>query len=165
MSRARRWWGACAAAASGRTKRSRKRRALIAPLSQAEVRLANPVVMQQLGTGAAHDDAAVLEHIGTLRDLERYGDVLLDQQDRHAALVQHMDGAQHFLHHERREAERGLVEHDELRRTHQAAADGEHLLLAARQGAGELRAPLLQPWEEREHLVEHALRLPARPRD
>jgi hypothetical protein len=34
-------------------------------------------------------------------------------------------------HHERRQAERRLVEHYEARLRHQAAGNGEHLLLAA----------------------------------
>src|SRR6185436_14820004 len=50
-----------------------------------------------------------------------------------AAPVQHADGMQHVLHHERSEAERGLVEHDELGLAGEAAADREHLLLAARE--------------------------------
>ena len=38
----------------------------------------------------------------------------------------------------RRQPERRLVEHHQLRRAHQAAADRQHLLLAARQRAGRL---------------------------
>ena len=50
----------------------------------------------------------------------------------------------------RREAERRLVEHDQFRRAHQAAADREHLLLAAGERAGRLplrarRAPETAP--------------------
>ena len=63
--------------------------------------------------------------------------------------------AQHVLHDRRRKPERGLVEHHELRRAHQAAADRQHLLLAARQRAGRLRRALRQ----------HAETAPARARD
>ena len=45
---------------------------------------------------------------------------------------------EHVLHDRRRQAERRLVEHHEIRRAHQAAADRQHLLLAARQRAGGL---------------------------
>ena len=38
-------------------------------------------------------------------------------------------------HEPGREAERGLVEHEQARRAHEGAADGHHLLLAARQRA------------------------------
>ena len=110
-------------------------------------------------------DAAVLQHVGAVRDLERHRDVLLDQQDGEAALVEQADGVQHLLHHQRREAERGLVEHDELGRAHQAAADGEHLLLAAGHGAGELVRALGEPagtWRTRPRSVRFCA--PARAR-
>ena len=49
------------------------------------------------------------------------------------------DQREHLLDQQRREAERGLVEDQQLRLGHQAAPDGQHLLLAARQRAGALR--------------------------
>ena len=55
------------------------------------------------------------------------------------------------MHDGRGEPERGLVEHDELRRAHEAAADREHLLLAARERPGRLPAALGEPREQREH--------------
>ena len=39
---------------------------------------------------------------------------------------------EHLLDHDRRETERGFVEHQEARMAHQGAADRQHLLLAAR---------------------------------
>ena len=54
----------------------------------------------------------------------------------------------------RREAERQLVDHQQLRPRQQAARDGEHLLLAARQRAGLLVDPLAQAREHAEHLVD-----------
>ena len=48
------------------------------------------------------------------------------------------DDAEDLLHDDGREAERGLVEHEEARPRHERAADGEHLLLAAGHGAGGL---------------------------
>src|SRR5438105_3027290 len=68
------------------------------------------------------------------------------------------------MHHRRREAERGLVEHDELGLAHKAAADREHLLLAARHRAGKLLAALGEPRKQLEGLVERAPRLLARAR-
>ena len=59
------------------------------------------------------------------------------------------DDVEHVLHDGRRQAERRLVEHDELGLAHQAAADRQHLLLAAGQRAGRLRAPLGEPREQR----------------
>src|SRR5882672_5411638 len=123
---------------------------------EAEIGLPNPIVVEKLLAGAAHDDAPVLQHIGAARDLEREGDVLLDQEDGEAALVQDADGMQYLLHDQRREAERGLVEHDQLGVAHQAAADGEHLLLAAGERAGELVAALAEAREHGEDVLEGA---------
>ena len=53
-------------------------------------------------------------------------------------------------HQERGEAQRRLVEQQQLRVGHQRPADGQHLLLAAGEGAGELVAPFLEPREQRE---------------
>ena len=54
------------------------------------------------------------------------------------------------LDHLGREAEGGLVEQQHARLAHQGAADGEHLLLAARQQPGALGAALAQAREELE---------------
>ena len=48
------------------------------------------------------------------------------------------DEAEQLLDQQRREPERGLVQDQQARLAHQAAADGEHLLLAAGERAGEL---------------------------
>ena len=52
--------------------------------------------------------------------------------------VDALDQREHLLDQQRRQAERRLVEDQQLRLGHQAAADREHLLLAARQRAGAL---------------------------
>src|SRR6185369_6087074 len=119
------------------------------PRSKAHISLAHLVVLQQLVAGAFQRDASVLEHIGVLRERQRHGDVLLDQDDRGALGVEALDHAEHFLDDGGRQAQRGLVEHDELGLAHQAAADREHLLLAAGHGAGVLAAPLGQAREQR----------------
>ncbi len=59
----------------------------------------------------------------------------------------------------RREAERRLVEQQELGRGHQRAADGEHLLLAAGEVAGRRPAALGEHREEVEHAVRALLHL------
>ena len=56
--------------------------------------------------------------------------------------------------HERREAERRFVEHEQARSHEQRAADGQHLLLAARQRARLLAPPLGEAREIAEHPVE-----------
>ena len=54
-------------------------------------------------------------------------------------MVSHEDGAQ---------AERRLIEHEDGRLAHHGPADGEHLLFAAREGAGFLTRSRLQHGEE-----------------
>jgi hypothetical protein len=74
---------------------------------------------------------AVLGHGRVIGDRERLRHVLLDQQDGQAGSLEIKNGGEDQLH-DWREAERRL-EHDEARIAHQAASDGEHLLLAAGQ--------------------------------
>jgi hypothetical protein len=62
--------------------------------------------------------------------------VLLGQQHRGAGLVDALDHLEHLLDHQRRQAQRGLVEQQRFGPAHQRAADGHHLLLAAGQRAG-----------------------------
>ena len=59
-----------------------------------------------------------------------------------------------FRHHQRREAERRLVEHQERRPHEKRARDRQHLLLAARQRSGLLAPPLGETREQAEHAVE-----------
>ena len=68
-----------------------------------------------------------------------------------------------IAHDEGREAKRGFVQHEKLRAAHEGAPHGEHLALAAREGAGELPSPLAQAREEREHLLERRRDRRARP--
>src|SRR5262245_66468679 len=127
---------------NGRSPRTSKRfcatlmavadRAPILAALHSQIGLTHAVVGEQRLAGAAQRDAAVLQHVGGGRKLERDRDVLLDQETGQAFAVELANGAQHVLHDGGGGPERRLVEHDELGRAHQAAADGEHLLLAAR---------------------------------
>ena len=93
---------------------------------------------------------ARLEHVAVVGHLERGARVLLDQQDasRRCARSRSMmrkisrttSGARPRL---------GSSSISSLGCRHQRAADREHLALAARQRAGELRAALLQAREQR----------------
>ena len=88
--------------------------------------------------------AARLEHVGAVRGAERHARVLLDEQNGRARLAERREEPHDLLHDEGRQAERRLVAQEQPRPAHQRAADGEHLLLAARQRARELRAPPVQ---------------------
>ena len=75
-----------------------------------------------------------------------------------------LDQREQLLDQQRREAERRLVEDEQLRLGHQAAADREHLLLAAGQRAGALALPFGEPREDREHPARGFARGAARAR-
>jgi hypothetical protein len=66
-----------------------------------------------------------------------------------AGLAHARERLEQFAAHQRREAERGLVQQQQSRRRHQRAADRDHLLLAAAHGAGDLRAALGKAREQR----------------
>src|SRR5690606_4026713 len=67
---------------------------------------------------------------------------LVDDEDRLALFLERTHGGPDVLPHDGREALRGLVQYEKTRVGHQRAADGEHLLLSARERAGQLRSPL-----------------------
>src|SRR4051794_17810651 len=125
-------------------------------LSQAQVGAAQLVARQQLGRRAGEAQGAVLQHVGAVRDLERLAHVLLDEQHRQAIVAQAPDQREHFLDEERRQAERRLVEDQQAGFGHQAAADREHLLLAAAHRAGPLALALGEAREGCEHALEVA---------
>src|SRR5690606_7282884 len=101
------------------------------------------VALQDLGIGPKLAgrplvrDMAVVEDVGTAREREAGGDVLLDQHDGLALLRQLAAGPHQVLDDHRRQSLEGFVEQDDLRIAHQRPGDGEHLLLAP----GEIRSP------------------------
>src|SRR2546430_13484030 len=98
--------------------------------SVSEIRASDGVVPAELGGRARHDDAAGLEEVGMVGEVERHRHVLLDEQDADALLaVDRTDDAEDLADDERREPERGLVQEQEPRPQHERTRDGEHLLL------------------------------------
>jgi hypothetical protein len=51
-------------------------------------------------------------------------------------------------YHERCQAERGLIEHEQAGPCHEPPANGEHLLFAATQRAGHLVLAFAQAWKQ-----------------
>src|SRR5580765_4605520 len=97
-----------------------------------EIRAADVLVAEEVGAAALERDATVLEHVAAAGQAERLARVLLHEEHRGADAVDLGDDAEDLLHDDGRQAERGLVEHEDARPRHERAADGEHLLLAAR---------------------------------
>src|SRR5258705_7968095 len=110
----------------------------------AQVCLLDVVILHQVLCWAFEGDAAGFHDVGAARELEGHVGVLLDHQDRGAFALDARDDLEHGLGDRGGQAEGGLVEQDEPRPGHEAAADGEHLLLAAREGARGLAAALGQ---------------------
>src|SRR5690606_12796100 len=113
----------------------------------AEVGLAHQVAAQQrLGVIRA-DDLPGLKQVAALSGLQRQGDVLLHQQDGGAGRMDLSQLLHQFGHHQRRQPQRRLVQQQQLGPSHQGAANGHHLLLAAAHGAGLLAKTFFQARE------------------
>src|SRR5512145_754235 len=99
------------------------------------------------------DDAAVLDDVVAVGDLLREAEILLDEQNGEAFLLELGDGAPDLIDDHRREALGRLVQQEQARAGAQDAADGEHLLLAAGELGALASQPLAQVGEEPEDLV------------
>ena len=121
-----------------------------------------PVVLAgpQFLDGFLARDPAGPHHVDPVDDAQQLRDVLLEDQDRDAPLVDELPhGVEDPDGQGRGEAERRLVEQHELRVGHQRHADAEHPLLAA----GERPGPLLQVvLDHREDLVDRLEQLARR---
>ena len=95
-----------------------------------------------------HRNAAVLQHVAVVRHLERRCGKLLHQQHGHATRLEVADDAEHLFHQDGRQAHGGFVQQHDFRVEHDRACHGQHLLLATRQGARKLGAPLFEAGEQ-----------------
>ena len=91
-----------------------------------------------------------------MRDAQGLVGVLLHQKDRGAVGIDLLDDAEDLLDDDGRKAQGGLVEQEEPGPGHEGAAHGQHLLLAAGQGAALLGDALLQDGKELEDVVHVA---------
>src|SRR5882672_4882995 len=112
----------------------------------AEVELLHVGMLAQAVGGAVEHDAAVLHHVAVVGDRERDRGALLDQQDGEVELASNLpQPLRQILDHDRRKAERELVDQQELGPAQQRAAERQHLPLAARQQAAEPAAQVGEP--------------------
>src|SRR5262245_26586200 len=112
---------------------------------------------QALG-GAVEHDAAVLHHVAVVGDLERDRRALLDDQDGDAELAPDLgEPTQQVLDHDRREAERELVDQQQFRPADEGARERQHLPLAAGEEAADAG---LEPAELGKELVDQRLAPP-----
>ena len=73
----------------------------------------------------------------TFGDVEDVTTFLLHEEDGHAQLLELLKQLENFRHNDRSQAQGGLVGHDDGGRADQNRRQGQHLLLATRQAAGE----------------------------
>src|SRR5687767_12696275 len=115
------------------------------------------VVGAEGGRGGLVPDGALLHDVHPIGHGERERHVLLDEQDRHALLVEDLDDLADLAHHPRHEPLRWLVEQDDLRLEHHRARDGKHLLLTTGERAPRLVASLPQHGKVPVHLLQQRL--------
>ncbi len=114
----------------------------------------------------ASTTAAPVHHGETVGEVAGELEILFDEHDRHvAAAAQVVDGAADVLDDGGLDALRRFVEDQQLRPGHQGAADGELLLLPARQVAAAPVHHALQHGEELEHLLGHVAQRTAHRRE
>src|SRR3990170_5077960 len=113
------------------------------PISIPQIRASHGLVLLKLRAILRQDDAAGLQQVAALRDGEGEAGVLLYQEDGDVLfLVDGLDYAEDLPHHQGGQAQGRLVQEEEAGSAHEAASDGQHLLLAAGKGVGGLLAAL-----------------------
>src|SRR5580700_1669152 len=129
------------------------------PARLAEIGFLDLAPAAQFGGGAFEDDASRFQHIAVIGDGERHARVLLDQQNRDAKLLSYARYApRQVLDHDRRQAERQLIDEQQFGLADDGAAEREHLTFAAGEEAGEPRPQL---GERREELEDQRFELAA----
>src|SRR5450830_262472 len=108
---------------------------------------------------ARERDAARLEDAGVVGKREGVRHILFDEENRDAGIANRGKRGEHLADEARGKAEGRLVEEEEARACHEAAADRAHLLLSSRERAGFLGMALLEHREHHEDLLERARRL------
>src|SRR6185312_2209518 len=97
----------------------------------------------------------MFHHIVTIRDGRGEAEILFDEQDGEALLLERADGLADLLNDDRRQALGRLVEQQKPRAGAQDAGDRQHLLLAAGKLAALAEAePLLEIGKQLENLFE-----------
>src|SRR5437660_757750 len=104
-------------------------------LSQSDVGLPHERLVGEVGGPSLVADPPDVEQVGAVDEGQHLADILLDDEDRVPLLTHLTHQVEDPEDHDGGKPGRWLVEEDELRSRHEGAADGEHLLLAARHGS------------------------------
>src|SRR5947209_11388591 len=111
-------------------------------------------VRVQFRVGEAFDNPAVFHDVITVRHRRGETEILLDQEDGKALLLERANGAADLLDDDRREPFGRLVEQQHTRAGAQDAPDCQHLLLSARELGALAAQPLLEIWKQDEDLLD-----------
>src|SRR5262249_47012860 len=128
----------------------------VCPLD-AQPLMLNILALLKLFGRPVEDDGAMTEHIGPMRNAQRNGEALLDQQDGNSALGYLEEKLGDPLDHLGREPFCWLVDHDEVGTSHQCPADRQHLLLATRQRSRHHACALLEQRKARIRVIERPM--------
>src|SRR5258705_8051119 len=102
--------------------------------SATEIRLFDVRARQEAVPRALEHDAAVLEHVAAVRELERPRHVLLDEDDRRAAAIDPLERLEDQLHRQGRQPKTRLAQPKEPPGPHEPPSPAPPPRPAARQG-------------------------------
>src|ERR1700722_1890688 len=103
------------------------RKTIVLVQLKSKIRPPHMIATQQRGARIGEDDGAVFDDIPAIANAQRVEDVLFDDQNRRAERHDRVDHLEHLLDHDRRETQRGFVQHQELGARHKSARDRHHL--------------------------------------
>lgn len=115
--------------------------------------------LQQFTRFAAQDHPSGFHHIAALRDPQCHLRILFHQKNRCAFAAQLVQHVENLSHNQRCQAHRWLIKQKQFRSRHQRACDGEHLLLASAERAGNLMGALFENGKERVYIIKVMLKL------
>src|SRR5205823_4115468 len=103
-----------------------------APARLAEVELLDVGMVAQARGIAIEDDAAVLQHIAVIDDMQRHGGALLHDHHGQRQLAADLDQPPHDVVDDNgRETQRQLIDEKQLGPADERAGDGQHLPLTS----------------------------------
>src|SRR5215470_10718188 len=82
--------------------------AAIAMTLRSQIHASDMGIVEKLGAGSRQGDAALLQHVGAIGELERRERVLLDQHHRDASGANVLDDPERLLHQRRRQPKGGF---------------------------------------------------------
>src|SRR5438552_7626727 len=123
-----------------------------------------PLVREQVASGPREHDTAFVQQVGARSEREQSAHVLAGGEDREPAGRDGVHGLAEAVGHRALEPQERVVEAEEPRAGHEAASEGEHLLLAAGEDLGWRLLLVREDREEREDGPERLVTSRPRPR-